>query len=645
MGIDRVGDVPNPRGMRQAAALVVLSAFAACAPATGLVDAATDAATDAAAPTVVDAPAVLDAPTVLDAPGVLDAPTVVDAPTVLDAPLAVDMPAVLDAPALRDVPADVNLNPLGLSPGVAVTRALGPFVRPGAVDLRTAAADLDTRADLATQAYAIRLPSRFDPRDPARRYGLIAYIDAGDAHAVPGSYAPALDARDIIWVGGQGIGNAQPVARRMGVTLLGALRVMEAYNVDPARVYVSGLSGGGRTAGALGYLRTDVFRGFIGRVGAAIPARIPGWQTAGVSATDLDGDYEVMNTSGRPSMVLPVGFRTAIITQFGDFRRAELMAIYRYGHLNHGNAVRLVVRPGGHSDEIAPSFVDALGFVEDPGADIVRDRFEDGDLGANTDAGSAPAGTGWSVRRGAAREERVTVNGASLGVMRLVGAGAEVAARDTFSWRDPVGITLDARLRAETARGQNQRIALHIVPDGTAPAATQPGIHLTWADGQPSAVELIAADGARRPLATWSFAGPRPLELATTVTSPQSGEGTVPEKTFWNAATAPDVAGASLRFRGEDVRVVLSAVGLQLTFNRRASALTTSYTGRITLQTSADGEDLPVVLQGFWSEVEPALIAGLPSGAWRVVITNESAGGSTAVGDALVDEIRLVGRR
>jgi hypothetical protein len=40
---------------------------------------------------------------------------------------------------------------------------------------------------------------------------------------VPGTYAPILDARDVIWVGGQGIGNPQAVSRRMGVALLGAL--------------------------------------------------------------------------------------------------------------------------------------------------------------------------------------------------------------------------------------------------------------------------------------------------------------------------------------------------------------------------------------------------------------------------------------
>lgn len=569
--------------------------------------------------------------------------TDVTATDVTDAPFA-DVTAtdasVRDALASDASPAMVN--PLGLTPGVAVTRSIGALERPSAVDLSLAAGDIDYRVNLASETFAIRLPARFDPTDATRRYGLITYIDAGDAHAVPASYAASLDARDIIWIGGQNIGNAQSVARRMGVALLGALRVVELYNVDPSRVYVAGLSGGSRTASALGYLRQDVFRGFIGRVGAALPAVIPGWQTAGTAAGTTDDDYEVMNTATRPAVTLPVHFRTALMTQYGDFRRAENVAIYRYGHLNHGNAVRLVMRSGGHADEIGASFEDALAYLYHPALDVVWDRFEDGSLAANTDAGRTVAGAGFVARSGTVREERYAYNGASLGVMRLVGA-SEAEARETFSWRDPAGVTIDARLRAETMGGLNQRVAMHVVPEGTSAAEGQPGLHVYWGYGAPSRVELVGADGARHTLATWSLAGPHPMAMPTTVTSPQAGEGTVAEKTFWNAAAAPDHAGATLRFRGDDVRLVLSAVGFQLTFNRPVTGLATTYTNRVVTQSTADGEDLPVVLQGFWSEVETATVSALPAGRWRLVLANQSVTAGAPTGDALVDEVRVQG--
>ena len=50
------------------------------------------------------------------------------------------------------------------------------------------------------------------------------------------------------------------------------------------------------------------------------------------------------------------------------------------------------------------------------------------------------------------------------------------------------------------------------------------------------------------------------------------------------------------------------------------------------------------MIQGFWSEVEPTVIAALPTGPWRVVLTNARVDPAAPVGDALVDEVRVVAR-
>lgn len=558
-----------------ASALTLLGgALAGCATDAPPVDAGRDAA---------DTSVTLDAP--LDAP--FDAP--LDGAAPKDATSRDD--ALPDVPASEVLATDVapvdaaEMNPLGLTPGVATTVTLGAFAQPSNFASTIAAADIDYNVPLATWRYAVRLPARFDPTDATRRYGLITYIDAGDVHEVPRTYAAALDAHDLIWIGGQNIGNAQRVSQRIGVALRGAQRMTELYRIDPMRVYTAGLSGGGRTASNLALLRQDVFQGFVGRVGASFPAAIPGWQTAGTAAGTVDMDYEVMGSVTAVPLGLPVHFRTVIMSQYGDFRRAELTAIYRYGHLNQGNTVRAVLRPGGHADEVGDSFTDALTFLDHPAYDVIWDRFEDGRLDANADPARTVAGRGAIVRSGMISEERVTYAGASLGVLRLRGAGAAVEMRDTFTWRHPEGVILDARLRAETATGANQQVGLHIVPEGSAPAATQPGLHLYWGYGQPHRIELVGVDGVRRVLATWAFAGAHPMNMAARVTSPQAGEGMVAEKTFWDSTRSPDAAGASLRFRGEDVRVVLNAVGFQLTFNRPASALTTPHPMGVSLVT------------------------------------------------------------
>lgn len=545
--------------------------------------------------------------------------------------------------------------PLNLVPGTAATVTLGSLQTASNFNTSIGSSDISySNTDLATRAYVIRLPSGYDASNATKRYGLVTYIDAGTPHAFPASYAAALDARDVIWLAGNGIDNAQSVNLRRGVAIMGAFRASELFPVDANRVFVSGLSGGGRTASDLAYLRSDYFRGFIGRVGSSLPARIPGWQTAGANSNvgNFDADYEWSSLSTSPSVVLPAYFRTALMSQYGDFRRSENLAIYRFGHLNHGNTARMVFRPGGHSDEVGPSFTDALNFLYHPLVDLIWDRFENGRLGANTETGGRTiAGAGFTALSANVTEGGYTYNGSTHGVLRLSGDGAAAAANDGFDWRSATGILLDARLRAENANAAtlNQRIGLHVIPAGSfaGPAAARPGFHLYWGYGQPHRAVIVGADGTIRTLATWEHGAAHPMNLPLTLTSPQAGEGAVTEKTFWNAAAAPDYAGRTQAFRGEDVRLVLNSIGFQLTFNRPATNLVTTYPGRVVTATTDTvatnpNETAPYLLQGFWADVETALVNALPSGAWQLVLTNEAASSGQTIGDALVDEIRLV---
>lgn len=531
-------------------------------------------------------------------------------------------------------------DPLGLTPGVAASKVLGQIQTLGNFNTSTATSDISYgNADLAARSYVIRLPSGYDENNPAKKYGLVTYIDAGDAHSFPASYAAALDAHDVIWIGGNGIGNAQSISLRRGVAIMGAFRMKELYPaIDSARIYGSGLSGGSRTVNDLTYLRSDFFRGFIGRVGSSLPAVIPDWECAGTNSTNADADYEYMSVNAAdPSVVLPPYFRSALMTQYGDFRRAEQMAVYRYGHLNHGNTARIVIRSGGHSDEIGPSFTDALKVMFHPFTDVIWDRFENAKIAANTQPGKTVAGSGFTALSGSVSEAAYSYNSATHGVLKLSGDGAAVRSNDVFTWQNPYGILLEARLRSEnaTTAGQNQRIGLHIVPESsTGPAADQAGFHLFWCYGQPYRAEIVSATGVRKILANWEHAATHPMNLAAT------------DKTFWGDTAAPDYAGRTKSFRGEDVRIVLNSTGFQLTFNRPVNNLSTTYSGVVPLfnDTSTPyAEHLPFVLQGMWSEVETALVNALPAGSWRVVLTNSAIVSGQSVGNAVIDELRVVG--
>ncbi len=541
-------------------------------------------------------------------------------------------------------------DPLGLTAGVAADKVLGALANSGNFNTSSYPGNIAySSAALTTRNFNVRLPSGYDPNNPAKKYGLVCFIDFIDTPVFPAAYAAALDAHDVIWIAPHGCGNTIGTPERSGAAVMGAFRMTELYNIDPARIYASGLSGGSRVSSELTYLRNDFFRGFIGRVGAGLPELIPDFSVGGnltdaATYNDEDGGYEYFFVwAGQPSVVLPLHFRTALISQYGDFRRAEILGIYRYGHLNHGNTARMIMRPGGHSDINGPSFTEALDLMYHPLVDVVWDRFENNFLPANVQSGKTVAGSGFTAISGNVSETGYSYNSATHGVLKLTGDGAAAKSNDTFTWKNNYGILLDARLRAENATtpGQNQQIGVHIVPAGTTgAAASQPGFHIYWCYGQPYRAEIVSADGTRKTLATWEHTAAHPMNAAAT------------DKMFWDSTAAPDYAGRSKSFRGEDVRLSLNSAGFQLTFNRPAVNLTTSYPDKVVTASNvaanddpaaSPNESLPMIIQGFWNEVETALVNGLPGGDWQLIVSNDAIAAGQPVGNALVDEIHLIG--
>ena len=515
-------------------------------------------------------------------------------------------------------------NPLGLAPGVATNVTLGSIVNLSAYNTTLNNGDITyNNTDLATRQYTVRLPSGFDPNDATKKYGLVTFIDANDVSSMRAGWAAGLDANNVIYLAAQGVGNPQYTTYRFGRTIMGSFRMCELYNIDPNRIYVSGFSGGGFSASALAFLRSDWYHGAFPWAGSMIAQPIPG-------VMDV-----VFPTSAKPAVAMPAYFRTAEMTHYSDFNRDKATYVYRYARLNFGGNAREIMRPGGHQadDTGGESCSDALSFMYHPLVDIIWDRFEGGLLSGNAQPGKIVAGTGWSAISGSVSEAPYTYNGGTQGVLWLQGDGASVRSNDTFTWQNNYGILADARLRAETAAGQNQQIGLHIVPasftSGT--AANQPGFHIYWCYGQPYRAELVAANGTHKTLATWQFAATHPMNLPSNDT------------TFWDSTAAPDYAGRMLAFRGEDVRLHLSSVGFQLTFNRPVSAMTTTYTSGTNggIQTCPDMK--PILLQGFWSDVENAVVNALPAGSWRIVLTNDALVAGQPTGNAVVDEIHLVG--
>lgn len=515
--------------------------------------------------------------------------------------------------------------------------------------------------NLNSQTYNVYLPSDYTP---SGTYGLITYIDAGNAGTMPAVYQSVLDEHGLIFVAGTGIGNSVARSTRAGVAIMGSFRMCELHQIDRSRIYLMGNSGGGRLGMDVVYARPDWFGGFIGLSGASFGGYIPNWEPPGrLQDSIIDNDYwpnnpefyevsQMISYSSTGYRAPPAPVKVAFQAFHDDFRRTELVGTYRYAFMNHGAAVRLVYRNGGHSASNASAFDETVRFMQHPYLTVIRDRFEDANLATNTDpANTLERGSGFlnrSIGGGTASETSYAYNSKTQKVLRLTPAGgtAAVEAKNRFNWFNPHGIILDVKLRAETQAGDNQQIGIHIARgDSDNTPEDNPGLHVFRNHGGKNRLVLVKANGTAVELARWDYSGPHPMAMANG------------DKLFWDSTVAPEFAGKSRDFRGEDLRVCADDHGMQLTFSRTITGLETTFSNGVILGSTArtvtstsspyynqsDQEEHPILLQLLWDEMGLRNdVEALDFRHWKLLLSNRAFSPAATAGDALVDEITLI---
>ncbi len=97
--------------------------------------------------------------------------------------------------------------------------------------------------------------------------GVLVYVSPTDSGEPPEGWATVLDEARLVWIAADGFGNSRPTAERMLVAVM-ALKLAAREPVDGRRLYVAGVSGGGRVA-SLGIAHfPQLFSGALLMVGA-----------------------------------------------------------------------------------------------------------------------------------------------------------------------------------------------------------------------------------------------------------------------------------------------------------------------------------------------------------------------------------------
>lgn len=123
----------------------------------------------------------------------------------------------------------------------------------------------DYKADyrLADETFDAYVPDGYTGDRP---FGLVVFVSPGPAGGLGPidarrGWKAEIDRHELIWVGPNNVGNSRPTLPRLGLAIDAAVNAQARFRVDPDRVYVMGVSGGGRVASMLGVAFADVFRG------------------------------------------------------------------------------------------------------------------------------------------------------------------------------------------------------------------------------------------------------------------------------------------------------------------------------------------------------------------------------------------------
>ena len=209
--------------------------------------------------------------------------------------------------------------------------------------------------DLKAEKFRLVVPKSYAP---SAKWGLFVYINADDSAGLPAGYEAVLEKRKLIAVSAYKSGNARNIFDRFRLAIDANVNLRKRFNIDPARVYVSGFSGGGRVASMLAVAYADVFSGAIPLCGVNFYTDIPSepgkyW---GRGYIPVDEALKIAKESGR----------YVLVTGEKDFNLKNTKAVHELGFKKEGfkRALLLEVPGLGHAPPAADWLEKGLDFLD-----------------------------------------------------------------------------------------------------------------------------------------------------------------------------------------------------------------------------------------------------------------------------------------
>ncbi|MCI0517393.1 MAG: prolyl oligopeptidase family serine peptidase [Woeseiaceae bacterium] len=183
------------------------------------------------------------------------------------------------------------------------------------------------------------VPPTYDAKKPA---GLLVYVSPIQSGEIPRGWSEVLDRHNVIWIGANRSGNNELVARRILLALLAVSAARTHYAIDAERIYISGLSGGGKTASMIATDQAQLFRGAIYNCGVEV------WDTEEPERLDQIRQNRYVFVTGTYDQALEPTKRAYRAYRRAGVENSKLMVIR---HMTHRN-------PDSYEFEVALQYLD-----------------------------------------------------------------------------------------------------------------------------------------------------------------------------------------------------------------------------------------------------------------------------------------------
>jgi hypothetical protein len=211
--------------------------------------------------------------------------------------------------------------------------------------------------DLTHEQFFVFVPRNYSGTQP---FGLLVFMSPSDVfNGTPQGWEAVLQHRKLLFVAPQDVGNNQDFARRVGLGVVCASKMLQLANIDTNRLYIAGLSGGGRIASCAAFFHPHLFSGVCGICGINFCHKVPR-----VQATEKDA-YGYFTVDPHRIRETKQCVRFALVTGSGDFRHGNILDIYNGGFQPDGFQARLLDIDGmPHTLCPAPVLNASLEFIE-----------------------------------------------------------------------------------------------------------------------------------------------------------------------------------------------------------------------------------------------------------------------------------------